>query len=282
MPAVLNRPAIVGAVADDHHAPHVVATVERLAELHDLQPFYVQVCGHNLVGPVTWRVGEPYQEPPAPELTATEAENAFAAWRAAKPVFLRAGIQEGRDAYILGGTPPAIELRDLARKLRATAIVVGCGARRPRMRAFLTGSTAIALARECPTSVLFVDDEPLPLQGPVVCVLPQDRRRWDDQLHSAATLASRAQRGLNVYAMEPPSDEASPGATTVDPTPLSPDGSPAASIAALIEREHAGLLVVGHEPTTPVRAFLRGSMPIDLLLHGQVPLMLCSAPSDTG
>lgn len=277
----LLRPAVLGAIADDDHAPHVVATVERLAALHDLRPVYVHDCGHYVAAPVTCHVGDPYEEPPIPTLTFSEAENAFAAWRNTQPILAHANVPQGRAVHILAGGPPSRTLREHARKLRPAAIVVGRGAHRPRVLGFLAGSTALGLARACPAPVLFVDDRPLPLDGPIVCVLPPDRGRWNAPLHSASTLAARAAQELHVYALEPSTGEA-PRGLAIEPTPLRPDGDVAASIAALVERHRAGLVLVDHAPEPALRTILRGSLCIDLLLDGQTPLMLCSpdrAPS---
>jgi len=269
----LLRPAVLGALADDDHAPHVVATVERLAELHDLCPVYVHDCGHHLAAPVTCHVGDPYEEAPIPNLTVSEAENAYSAWRNTQPILADAGVPHARELHILPGGPPTLTLREHAGKLRPAAIVIGRGARRTRTLGFLSGSTALGLARACPAPVLFVDDHPLSFDGPIICVLPADRGRWNAPLHSAATLAARAAQELHTYALEPSTGDA-PRGMTIEPTPLQPDGHAARTIAALCEREHAGLLIVGQEPTPSLRALLRGSLCLDLL-ERTVPLMTC-------
>lgn len=270
----LPRPPVLGAIADDDHAPHVVATVERLAALHDLRPLYVHACGSYLAAPVTFRVGDPYVEPPLPELTVSEAESAFVAWRGAQPLLAHAGVRAGREAYILAGGPPAIALRELARTLRATAIVVGRGRRSGRLIGHLAGNTALGLARTSPVPCLFVDDRPLPLEdGPIVCVLSPGAPGWGAQLRAAASFASRSGRRLELYCTGPPPADPSPQ-PAIEPTPLATDGDPAAAIAALAERDRAALLVIAQAPTPALRALLHGSLPVDLLRR-PLPLMTC-------
>ena len=270
----LLRPPVLGAIADDDHAPHIVETVERLADLHDLRPLYLHVCGHYLAAPVICRVGAPYEEPPLPDLTISEAENAYIAWRSAQPILAHAGVAIGREAYILAGGPPVLALREMARKLRAAAIVVGRGTPRRRVVRYLAGDTAPGVARSFPTPAVFVDDAPLTFdKGPIACVLPPEPDAWDDQLHTATTLASRSGTTLGLHAVAPA--PARRARLPVEPTPL-PAGRPASTaIAALAERSRPALVIVPQPETSPLRAFARGSLAIDLLTSCDAPIMTC-------
>lgn len=271
------RPVVLGALADDDHAPHVVATVERLAALHELRPVYAHACGHHLAAAVTCRVGEPYAEAPLPELTTSEAENAYIAWREAQPLLARAGVRPGSDTYILPGGPPVLALRDLARDLQVTALVAGRGTPRPRVIRFLAGDTAPAIARSFPAPAIFVDDAPPAFEErPVLCVLPPERDGWDAQLRTATTLAHRSGVPLSVHALASSTAGAEAG-SPAEPALLPSDRPAGTVIAALAERARPALVLVSQPETSRLRAFARGSLPVDLLARCRSPLMTCPA-----
>jgi nucleotide-binding universal stress UspA family protein len=294
-----DRPVVLGALAQDRHAPNVVAAARQLADAHALRPVFVHITGGFIAHTLIWCVGTPYVEAPEPKLSERDAEATFAGWRRGVALFQRAGVPNGTDTYIANGYPPAAEIRDLARRLATAIIVVGRGRNRGRFRRVLGGSIAYALARSAPAPVLIVDGHrELGTGGPIVCEIADADSASLAAARSAAALARRAGQDLVLAhtaarGPEAPQDRDGAGGSNASISPRSVadvmadhnvenvvvEGATVPQLANLARRREADILVVGTNHEHPLKVLVRGSTSVDLLRRYDGPLLVVPSAS---
>ena len=295
---------ILCAVTDDDRLQDVVASGRAIAACTGSRALFVHVAEPAVAWPAPLGYGGGAAAPglPPDPLSGTFAEISQHAREAGRGLLADAGVSPD-EAVVVSGHP-VNELNRLAVEHDALLVVAGTH-RRGLLARTVLGSTSRALARQGARPVLIARSTIVPSTGgPVICGVDTDAPDGSRAAEHAARLAAAMQRSLVLVHVVCPAPSAVMAGPVGAPIAVAPTGlekgkaeralkavarrldsadietvvvtgrSPAARLDEFARGRRADLLIVGCSARGGVRAVLDGSTSLNLLRHGQRPLVV--------